>query len=80
MRPPQLLAVAWVCVGLLWACTKVQGVQVATITVDTLVCVLDHETEPPTQIAIECGLADVQQVIAIIDAHRAAEVREAADK
>lgn len=61
-----------------WGCTKQQGVEVATIGVDTLVCVLNHEADPPTQIAIECDVADVQQVLTILEAHRAAEVRERA--
>lgn len=61
-----------------WSCTTQQATQVATVTVDTLVCILDHETDAPLQIAAECGVADVQAVITILDAHRAAETRERA--
>lgn len=77
--PRWALIVLGLTAGCQWSCTKQQGTQVIRVTVDTIVCVLDHENDPPLQIAAECGVADVQDVIAILDAHRAAEVRERAD-
>lgn len=35
-----------------------------------------HSTDPPLQIVAECGVADIQQVMTILDAHKAAEMRE----
>ncbi len=44
---------------------------------DTTVCVLQHSTETPEQIAIDCSGVALADIIKIISAHKAAERREA---
>lgn len=61
------------------ACTKAQGTAVETVTVDTTICVLTHFSDPPEQIATECGLAAVEDVVKILDAAHAMQARLAAD-
>jgi hypothetical protein len=55
-----------------------QGAATVTAGVDLAVCVLNHINEPIQQIVTDCGAATAQDVIRILDAHRAAEVRERA--
>lgn len=40
------------------------------------VCVLQHSSEAPEQIAAECSAQAVEDVIRILEAHRAAAARE----
>ena len=47
-----------------------------TLGIDATVCVLNHITEPPAQIAIDCGLAEIGDVTKVLAAHYAAELRE----
>ena len=67
------LIVVWAVMG----CTKAQGGAVVTGGIDVALCVLNHSTEPPATIAAECGVAAVEDVVKILDAHRAAAIREA---
>lgn len=62
------------------ACTKAQGVAVAVATIDATVCVLNHSQEPVQQIVKDCDGVTAEDVIKILDAHTAAEVRERADR
>lgn len=49
------------------------------VDVGTIVaCVLAHDSEPVTQIAIDCGIEDQKQIVDILAAHKAAAKREAA--
>jgi hypothetical protein len=66
-------------VVLLLACSWLsspQGTASVTAGVDTAVCVLNHAQEPPIQIAKTCGVAAVEDVVKILDAHTASAVRE----
>ena len=53
-----------------------KGAAVATGGVDLAVCVLTHWGETPPQIVHDCGAGTVQDVVKIIDAHKAAEIQE----
>jgi len=53
-----------------------QGVAVATAGVDLAVCVLSHFGEPVSQIVKDCGAGTAQDVVRIIDAHKAAMTQE----
>lgn len=55
-----------------------QGAATVTAGVDLAVCVLNHVNEPIQQIVTDCGAATAQDVVKILDAHRAAVVREMA--
>lgn len=55
-----------------------QGQQTVTTAVDLTICVLNHSTEPVEQIATDCGAQTISDVVKILDAHKAAELREAA--
>ena len=44
------------------------------------VCVLDHSTEPVSQIVTDCAGASVELVTTILSAHRTAMAREASLK
>ena len=55
--------------------TSPQGAASEKAAVDLAVCILNHVSEPPTQIATDCGASAVGDVIAILDAHNAAMVR-----
>ena len=59
-------------------CTTLTPAQTNGITlgIDATVCVLNHITEPPAQIAIDCGLAEIGDVTKVLAAHYAAELRE----
>ena len=49
-----------------------------TVSIDAAVCILNHITESPPQIAIDC-LGDASltsQVVTLLAAHKAAEIRE----
>lgn len=46
------------------------GARTAHATADVLKCALTHYGEPPEQIAIECGLENAAEVIAIFDVQR----------
>lgn len=67
-----MLAGAWAC----QACSAAQKTQEVTLGVDTLVCVLNHDTDPPPTIALECGVSDLTQIATILNAHKAAEIRD----
>lgn len=67
------LLVAWA----VMACTKAQGGAVVAGGIDVALCVLNHSTEPPATIAVTCGVGAVEDVVKILDAHRAAAIREA---
>jgi hypothetical protein len=43
--------------------------------IDLAVCVLNHATEPVSQIVTDCGAAVAEDVVKILDAHRAAMAR-----
>ncbi len=45
--------------------------------VDLAVCVLNHVNEPVSQIVTDCGAAVAEDVVKILDAHRAAMARAA---
>ncbi|HYM68823.1 MAG TPA: hypothetical protein VEZ44_04445 [bacterium] len=60
------------------ACTPAQQVATEHGVVDLLICVLNHSTEPVNQIVTDCGASSAESVIAILDAHHAAEAREKA--
>lgn len=60
------------------SCTPAQVQSVETGGIGVAVCVLNHAQEPPEQIAKDCAGVTVEQVIAILDAHKAAEDREKA--
>lgn len=53
-----------------------RGAAVETAGIDLAVCVLNHVTEPVQQIVTDCGAATAQDVVRILDAHRAALARE----
>ncbi len=44
--------------------------------IDVTICILNHSNEPPPQILKDCGAVSLEDVIKVIDAHKAAEVRE----
>ena len=58
------------------SCKKAQQQQAVVGGVAGGVCILNHVNEPPAQIAVDCGVASVADVVKVIDAHRAAMVRE----
>jgi hypothetical protein len=60
------------------ACSGAQQSQEVTLGVDTLVCVLNHDTDPPPTIALECGISDLTQIATILNAHKAAMIRDLA--
>lgn len=64
---------------LLVACSAAQKQAESALTKDDVVCILNHDTETPEQIAITCGIASVPDVVAIILAHKAALVRDVVD-
>ena len=47
-----------------------------TLGINATVCVLNHITEPPAQIALDCGIAEIGDVTKVLAAHYAAELRE----
>jgi hypothetical protein len=55
--------------------TSPQGAATVRAGVDLAICVLNHVNEPVAQIATDCGAATAEDVIKIMDAHRAAIVR-----
>ncbi len=59
-----------------FGCTPAQGAAVKTGGEGIALCILEHITELPEQIAKDCGAETVQDVIAVITAHRAAALRE----
>lgn len=59
------------------ACTKAQTTQVVQAGVDATICVLNHSSEPPIEIVKACAGVTVEDVVKILDAHKAAENREA---
>jgi hypothetical protein len=65
-------------VCLVWACSGAQQSQEVTLGVDTLVCVLNHDTDPPPTIALECGISDLTKIATILNAHKAAMIRDLA--
>lgn len=67
-----VLAGAWAC----QACSAAQKTQEVTLGVDTIVCVLNHDADPPPTIALECGVSDLTQIATILNAHKAAEIRD----
>jgi hypothetical protein len=69
-----LFAIA-ACSGCSWLQSP-GGQKVETVTFDTAVCILNHVKDPPAQIAVECGVATIEDVVKVLDAHRAAMVRE----
>jgi hypothetical protein len=56
-----------------------QGAATVQAGVDLAVCVLNHSNEPIQQIVTDCGASTAGDVIKILDAHRAAMMREKAD-
>lgn len=78
-RPPVVPPVALLCLALGMCvpggCGK--GPVIAAGVADVTLCVLEHSTEPPEQIASECAGITVADVIRILQAHKAAELREA---
>jgi len=69
-------AVFWL--AMLSGCTKAQGVAIGVATIDATVCVLNHSQEPIEQIVKDCDGVVAEDVVKILDAHKAAEVREQA--
>lgn len=70
------LAILMLCCA---GCSLFQGPKGAAVEqagIDLSVCVLNHVTEPVQQIVTDCGAAAAEDVIKILDSHRAAEVRE----
>lgn len=61
------------------SCTKEQGSQAVQVSVDATICVLQHFDDPPLKIAEECGIPAVEDVVRILDAHKAAMARQLAD-
>ena len=59
-------------------CTKAQGVAIGVATIDATVCVLNHSQEPIEQIVKDYDGVVAEDVVKILDAHKAAEVREQA--
>jgi hypothetical protein len=57
-----------------------QGVATIKGGVDLAICVLNHEGEPVPQIVTDCGASSAEDVVRILDAHRAAVTREMARK
>jgi|SRR6185312_10987719 len=64
--------------GAVTACTKEQTSAVATVSLDTGICILNHAGDPPATIATECGVATIEDVIRFLDAQHAAMVRASA--
>lgn len=61
------------------ACSPATISKVETVSIDSTVCVLNHFSDPPAQIASECGIAAIEDVVKVLEAHRAAMVRELND-
>lgn len=74
MRNSPIVAMAVCLMACSWLTPK-HAQDVATI----VECVLANETQPPAQIAITCGIQDVQEVIDILSAHKLAEKHEQAE-
>ncbi len=69
------LAILMLCfAGCAWF-TPAKTAAVEQAGVDLAVCVLNHVTEPIQQIVTDCGAATAEDVIKILDAHRAAMAR-----
>lgn len=85
---PSALSILTLSLVCLFACTKAQVQGVVTISYDAFICIMNHSTDKPEQIALECGLATaeciaipatcepVQGVVKILGAHKAASLRE----
>lgn len=81
MRPPPLslfLVVIAAFSGTALACNwfRDHGPQTIVDVGGLVACVLQHDTEPVQQIALECGSLTAQDVIQILEAHKAAVARE----
>ena len=70
-----LLSLALVAFGSVTACKWLTPSHVEDVAKITE-CILAHASEPPEQIAITCSVENVQTVVDIISAHRAAAARE----
>jgi hypothetical protein len=70
-----ILLIAAAACGDLGCTPQQKGPAVATA-VDSVLCVLNHISEPPEQIVKSCIGVTIEDVGRIIAAHRAAEVRE----
>jgi hypothetical protein len=58
------------------SCSATQQAQEVTLGVDTLVCVLNHDTDSYQAIALECGVSDLTSIASIINAAKAAAIRD----
>ena len=73
-----------VILGLVAGCSSCSGglttqeTSTALTTLNAAICVLNHDTDPPIQIAVECfgNQSFVNQVQSILDAHNAAAIRD----
>lgn len=72
-----VLAVAFGVACIVSACSLFTPANVRNAS-DVAICVLQHDQEPPMQIAEECGPMAVADVIAILSAHQAAAKRDSA--
>ena len=70
-----LFVAAFVAFGSVTACKWLTPSHVEDVAKITE-CILAHASEPPEQIAVTCAVENVQTVVDIISAHRAAAARE----
>jgi hypothetical protein len=78
VRIALVLGCWWPAVGCSWLSSPQGQGTVSTIT-DVTVCILNHSQDPPIRIAQACGPQATTDVITkVIEAHKAAAVRERA--
>lgn len=61
---------------LLASCSGAQRQAEIKTGIDVTICVLEHVTDPPETLVTKCGATSLEDVLRILDAHKAAEVRE----